>query len=78
MNRAKVTTIYELSVAGRSGVDLPYPDVPQTRLPAELLRTQCELPELSQLDVVRHYLGLSQRSFGIDSGLVPLGSCTMK
>jgi glycine dehydrogenase subunit 2 len=78
MNPIKVATVYEWSVAGRSGVDLPDPDVPKTRLPAEQIRTQCELPELSQLDVVRHYLGLSQRNFGVDSGFVPLGSCTMK
>ncbi|HEY7297925.1 MAG TPA: aminomethyl-transferring glycine dehydrogenase subunit GcvPB [Xanthobacteraceae bacterium] len=78
MNRAKIATVYELSVAGRSGVDLPDPDVPQTRLPADQLRAHCELPELSQLDVVRHYLALSQRNFGVDSGFIPLGSCTMK
>jgi glycine dehydrogenase subunit 2 len=38
----------------------------------------CGLPQLSELDAVRHYLGLSQRNFGVDSGFYPLGSCTMK
>jgi glycine dehydrogenase subunit 2 len=67
-----------MSVAGRRGVDLPQPDVPQTPLPASELRTQCDLPELSQLDVVRHYTALSQRNLGVDSTFYPLGSCTMK
>jgi glycine cleavage system P protein (glycine dehydrogenase) subunit 2 len=78
MNRAKFPTIYELSVAGRRGVDLPEPDVPKTPLPADQVRADCELPELSQLDVVRHYLALSQRNLGVDSTFYPLGSCTMK
>src|SRR5215468_12313743 len=72
-------TVYELSVPGRqAGVDLPASDVPLTDLPAGEVRVECALPELSQLDVVRHYLALSQRNFGVDSGFYPLGSCTMK
>lgn len=78
MIRNKVPTLYELSVPDRHGVDLPAPDVPQTPFPAEELRADCDLPELSQLDVVRHYLTLSQRNFGVDTGFYPLGSCTMK
>ncbi len=78
MNRTEIPTVYELSVPGRHGVDLPAPDVPLTPFPAGELRTDCELPELSQIDVVRHYLALSQRNFGVDSGFYPLGSCTMK
>jgi glycine dehydrogenase subunit 2 len=42
------------------------------------LRRDSGLPELSQLDVVRHYLALAQRNFGVDTGFYPLGSCTMK
>jgi glycine dehydrogenase subunit 2 len=78
MSHAAIPTVYELSVSGRRGVDLPAPDVPQTPLPAADLRADCRLPELAQLDVVRHYLALSQRNFGVDSGFYPLGSCTMK
>jgi glycine dehydrogenase subunit 2 len=78
VGKATIATVYELSVRGRSGVDLPQPDVPKTPLPEAGLRRDCELPELSQLDVVRHYLALSQRNFGIDTGFYPLGSCTMK
>lgn len=71
-------TIYERSVPGRCGVDLPDCDVPETPLPQDLLRGDSGQPELSQLDVVRHYLHLSQHNFGVDSGFYPLGSCTMK
>ena len=62
----------------RHGLDLPAPHVPRSPLPAGELRSDCDLPELSQLDVARHYLKLSQRNFGVDSGFYPLGSCTMK
>ena len=78
MIRDKIPTLYELSVPGRHGIDLPTTDVPQTALPEAELRADCDLPELSQLDVVRHYLLLSQRNFGVDTGFYPLGSCTMK
>src|SRR6516162_6471107 len=73
-----IPTLYELSVRGRSGIDLPVPDVPEAALPQAELAADCDLPELSQLDVVRHFLALSQRNFGIDTGFYPLGSCTMK
>jgi glycine cleavage system P protein (glycine dehydrogenase) subunit 2 len=78
MIRDKIPTLYELSVPGRHGIDLPATDVPQAALPKAELRADCDLPELSQLDVVRHYLLLSQRNFGVDTGFYPLGSCTMK
>jgi glycine dehydrogenase subunit 2 len=77
MKATTIPTVYELSVPGRHGIDLPALDVPQAALPKEM-RADCGLPELSQLDVVRHYLALSQRNFGVDSGFYPLGSCTMK
>src|SRR5258708_17500696 len=78
MRARTIPAVYELTVPGRHGIDLPAPDVPQAALPASELRADCGLPELSQLDVVRHYLALSQRNFGVDSGFYPLGSCTMK
>jgi glycine dehydrogenase subunit 2 len=73
-----IATVYELSVPDRAGIDLPASDVPPTDLPADDVRADCGLPELSQLDVIRHYVALSQRNFGVDSGFYPLGSCTMK
>src|SRR5689334_5832859 len=78
MSRSITPTLNELSVPGRHGVDVPESDVPKAKLPTADLRQDCGLPELSQLDVVRHYLALSQRNFGVDSGFYPLGSCTMK
>jgi glycine dehydrogenase subunit 2 len=71
-------TLYELSVPGRQGVSLPDCDVPKTRLPDTGLRADNGLPELSESQVVRHFLHLSQCNFGVDSGFYPLGSCTMK
>src|SRR5215207_6060739 len=70
--------IYELSVLGRIGVNLPACDVPVTELPADLIRDEVALPEVSELQVVRHFLKLSQLNFAIDKGFYPLGSCTMK
>lgn len=71
-------TLYDKSVPGRTAVDLPALDVPPTSLPEDLLREANGLPELSQLDVMRHYLRLSHRNFGVENGFYPLGSCTMK
>jgi glycine dehydrogenase subunit 2 len=70
--------IYELSAPGRPGVPLPQADVPLAGLPAGLVRDELALPELSELDVVRHFVRLSQLNHGIDIGFYPLGSCTMK
>lgn len=71
-------TIYELSAKGRTGVNFPKSDVPQTELPKAFLRKDLPLPELSELDVVRHFTHLSSLNYCIDSGFYPLGSCTMK
>ncbi len=72
--------IYEKSMAGRRGVRLPASDVPQARaLPPNLQRSEpAQLPELSELDVVRHFTNLSRRNFSVDTNFYPLGSCTMK
>ena len=68
----------EISVAGRTGFRFPDIDVPREPLPEAFLRTDLPLPELAELDVVRHYTRLSQLNHGIDTGYYPLGSCTMK
>lgn len=70
--------VYELSSPGRKGVVLPDPDVPPVALPDELTREELPLPELSEIDVVRHFVRLSQLNHGVDTGFYPLGSCTMK
>ncbi|MBN1955801.1 MAG: aminomethyl-transferring glycine dehydrogenase subunit GcvPB [Anaerolineae bacterium] len=70
--------IFELSRSGRCAATLPELDVPPAELPVELLRDDLPLPEVSELDLVRHYTRLSQLNYGIDIGYYPLGSCTMK
>jgi glycine dehydrogenase subunit 2 len=70
--------IYDLSAPGRPGVPLPESDVPAATLPKGLLRQDLPLPELSELDVVRHFVRLSQLNHSVDTGFYPLGSCTMK
>lgn len=72
--------IFEKSVPGRRGLTLPESDVPvQADIRPDLLRDKpAELPEGSELDVVRHFTELSRRNFGVDTGFYPLGSCTMK
>jgi len=75
--------IFEMSKPGRVALDLPACDVPCREMdkiiPAQFLRgLPAELPEVSQLDLMRHYTALSNRNFGVDSGFYPLGSCTMK
>lgn len=75
--------IFELSVPGRIAASLPEADVPPVPLEAivgaqQLRREPAALPEVSELDLVRHYTRLSQRNYAIDVGFYPLGSCTMK
>ena len=72
-------TIYEISSPGRTGALLPKLDVPEADLPdGGLLRDDMNLPEVSELQVVRHFVNLSQKNYAIDKGFYPLGSCTMK
>ena len=73
--------IFDLSKEGRQGYSLPANkwETSVSELPAGLLRSEAPaLPQVSELDVVRHYTNLSQMNFGVDSGFYPLGSCTMK
>ena len=73
--------IFDLSKEGRQGYSLPVNKwtASVSELPAGLCRSEePALPQVSELDVVRHYTNLSQMNFGVDSGFYPLGSCTMK
>jgi len=75
--------IFEMSKPGRVAYNLPELDVPQVDVaalvPSHLIRdTPAALPEVSELQLVRHYTELSRRNHGIDNGFYPLGSCTMK
>jgi len=75
--------VFELGSPGRKAYSLPSCDVPEVELeillpPDEIRAPIEELPELSELDVVRHFTRLSQWNFSIDTNFYPLGSCTMK
>ena len=72
-------TIFEKSVPGKCAISLAACDVPAYNLDVSLLReTPLNLPEVSEVEVVRHYTALSKRAYGVDDGFYPLGSCTMK
>ena len=83
MQRDEVLTIFEKGAPGRQAFDCPDPGVPE-RDPLELLpgslrrEKPARLPEVSEPELVRHYVRLSRRNFDLDSGFYPLGSCTMK
>jgi glycine dehydrogenase subunit 2 len=70
--------IFEVSSPGRAAYTLPDLDVPQTPLPDGYVRDDLNLPEVSELELVRHYTRLSQKNYAIDTVFYPLGSCTMK
>ncbi len=75
--------IFELSAPGRSTYSLPPVEVPERPLaeliPEDLLRKEpAALPEVPEVDVIRHFTRLSQLNHGVDTGFYPLGSCTMK
>jgi glycine cleavage system P protein (glycine dehydrogenase) subunit 2 len=75
-----VKLIFEKSRVGRRAARIPRPeDLPVPEIPAELARANPpRLPELPELEIVRHFTELTTRNFGIDTGFYPLGSCTMK
>jgi len=73
--------IKNYSSPGRKGYSLPPLEVEKSEFNKEIshyLREEVELPEVSEVDVVRHYTALSELNYGVDSGIYPLGSCTMK
>ena len=72
--------IYERSSPGRRAVTLPsVSGEEEPRIDWRLLRDKpAELPELSEIEVVRHFTGLSRLNFSVDTHFYPLGSCTMK
>ena len=83
MNKQNQPLIFESSTEGRIGYSLPEMDVElapiEELIPSAYIRqTEAQLPEASELDIMRHYTALSKRNHGVDSGFYPLGSCTMK
>ncbi|MDQ0342194.1 aminomethyl-transferring glycine dehydrogenase subunit GcvPB [Lederbergia wuyishanensis] len=83
MSNHDLKLIFEMSTPGRIGYSLPEMDVPEIDivecLPEGYVReNEPELPEVSELDIMRHFTELSTHNHGVDSGFYPLGSCTMK
>ncbi|WP_339250520.1 aminomethyl-transferring glycine dehydrogenase subunit GcvPB [Sporosarcina sp. FSL W8-0480] len=83
MHKDNQPLIFEITKEGRIGYSLPELDVPEidlsSHLPNGFLREEsADLPEVSELDIMRHYTALSNRNHGVDTGFYPLGSCTMK
>ncbi|MBW4827052.1 MAG: aminomethyl-transferring glycine dehydrogenase subunit GcvPB [Clostridiaceae bacterium] len=75
--------IFELSKEGRTAYRLPEIDVEETDLkeliPEEYLgEKEIDFPEVSEVDIIRHYTNLANKNYGVDTGFYPLGSCTMK
>ena len=74
--------IFEISKPGRSAANVSASDVPVVDvdhiIDRKYLRDDLDLPEVAEIDLVRHYTNLSRRNFGLDLGFYPLGSCTMK
>ncbi len=72
-------TLMDLSRPGRRAFSLPALDVRDTEIPAEFVRRNApRLPEVAEVDLVRHFTRLSQMNYGVDTGAYPLGSCSMK
>jgi glycine dehydrogenase subunit 2 len=83
LQREPTVTIFERGAPGRRAFQCPELDVPDVALdellPAHMRRSEPpRLPEVSEPEIVRHYVRLSKRNFDLDSGFYPLGSCTMK
>lgn len=80
MSKAERGTIYDISVPGRRGVDIPAPQVPNSPFPSRhLLRDRPpHLPSVSELAALRYFEGLASMNFSVEKGPYPLGSCTMK
>ncbi|MDR3073348.1 MAG: aminomethyl-transferring glycine dehydrogenase subunit GcvPB [Deltaproteobacteria bacterium] len=70
--------LWEKGKKGRSGMSIPESDVPESPLPEDLAGAGPDWPDLSEQEVARHYTRLSTWNFGVDTGMYPLGSCTMK
>jgi glycine cleavage system P protein (glycine dehydrogenase) subunit 2 len=69
----------DISQPGKIGCSLPALDVPTAELPpGELLRQELDLPEVSEVELIRYFTALSKLNYGVDTGFYPLGSCTMK
>jgi len=70
--------LWEKGKKGRYGFSIPRRDVDSFPIDEDVAGNGPDFPDLSEVDVIRHYTRLSQWNFGVDTGMYPLGSCTMK
>jgi glycine dehydrogenase subunit 2 len=70
--------LWEKGKTGRTGISIPKQDVEKAEIDKHLVGEGPDFPDLSEVDVIRHYTRLSQWNYGVDAGMYPLGSCTMK
>ena len=71
--------IFDLSKKGKCAFSLSESQIPTYNLDQKYLRSvDAHLPEVSEVDVIRHFTNISKRNYGVDQGFYPLGSCTMK
>ena len=73
--------LFEIGGVGKCGISLPpWQDMREAKdlIPGNMIRNELNLPELSEPEIMRHFLRLSQMNYGVDTGIYPLGSCTMK
>jgi glycine dehydrogenase subunit 2 len=77
-----VKLLYEISKEGKIGYSLPNNNITlkeiSNYIPQEWIRASINLPEVSEPEIVRHFVNLSTLNYGVDTGFYPLGSCTMK
>lgn len=71
--------VFDITKEGRRCAVIPKSDIAEFAIPAAFKReAKAELPEVAEVDLVRHYTNLSRKAYGVDNGFYPLGSCTMK
>jgi glycine dehydrogenase subunit 2 len=74
----KEPLLWEIGTKGRTAISLPEREIPAQPVDQSLIHEGPDFPDLSEPEIVRHYTRLSQWNFSVDSGMYPLGSCTMK
>ncbi|MHA1149805.1 MAG: aminomethyl-transferring glycine dehydrogenase subunit GcvPB [Promethearchaeota archaeon] len=82
MHRSNITLIFDRAINDHSNNYIPR-DIPEIRdlneiIPKKLLRDDLDIPDIPEIEIIRHYTNLSHKNYGLDTGIYPLGSCTMK
>ena len=77
-----MSTIFDLNEKGKNKFEITSDNINDNnaidKIPDEYLRDELNLPDVNEVEAVRHYTNLSTMNYGVDTGMYPLGSCTMK